>query len=173
MHQKAWWMHRFTHARAKTNMPHQLFQSWGHKKWAWATKQHNRDMMSHVMRKHVFAICETTKTQISLRIHGLISVFVVRCLDSIIPLVFIHEISSLYLASVAEQTGLSLTWSQAPKTGFLVTRLKSYYYSNDPQAGWGKQCRPRSVCSSGSGGVWSGSTLFVILSTTFGVFAHW
>ena len=52
------------------------------------------------------------------------SAFVVRCLDSIISLVSISEISSLYLASVAEQADLSLTWSQIPKTGFLVTRLK-------------------------------------------------
>ena len=36
----------------------------------------------------------------------LISAFVVRCLDSIIPLVSISEISSLYLASVAAQAGL-------------------------------------------------------------------
>ena len=35
------------------------------------------------------------------------------------------EISSLYLASVAAQTGLCLTWSQTPKTGFLVTGLNS------------------------------------------------
>ena len=56
---------------------------------------------------------------------SLISVFVIRCLDSIIPLVSIYEISSLWLVSVAEQTGLNLTWSQTPKTGFLVTRL--YY----------------------------------------------
>ena len=54
---------------------------------------------------------------------SLISVFVVRCLDSIIPLVSISEILNLYLASEAEQPGLSLTQSQAPKTGFLVTRL--------------------------------------------------
>ena len=54
---------------------------------------------------------------------SLISAFVVRCLDSIIPLVSISEISSLYLASVAAQAGLCLTWSQTPKTGFLVTRL--------------------------------------------------
>ena len=52
------------------------------------------------------------------------SAFVVRCLDSIISLVSISEISSLYLASMAEQADLSLTWSQIPKTGFLVTRLK-------------------------------------------------
>ena len=54
---------------------------------------------------------------------SLISTFVVCCLDSIIPLVYISEISSLYLASVAAQGGLSLPRSQTPKTGFLVTRL--------------------------------------------------
>ena len=43
---------------------------------------------------------------------SLISTFVVRCLDSIIPLVYISAILSLYLASEAEQTGLSLTWLQ-------------------------------------------------------------
>ena len=61
----------------------------------------------------------TTKAQI----RNLISTFVVRCLDSIIPLVSISEISSLYLALKAEQAGLSLPWSQTPKTGFLVTRF--------------------------------------------------
>ena len=54
---------------------------------------------------------------------SLISAFVVCCLDSIIPLVSISQISSLYLASVAAQAGLSLPWSQTPKTGFLVMRL--------------------------------------------------
>ena len=54
---------------------------------------------------------------------SLISPFVVCCLDSIIPLVSISDISSLCLASVAEQANLSLPWSQTPKTGFLVTRL--------------------------------------------------
>ena len=55
---------------------------------------------------------------------SLISAIVVRYLDSIIPLVCKSEISSLYLASVAAQAGLCLIWSQTPKTGFLVTRLK-------------------------------------------------
>ena len=55
--------------------------------------------------------------------HSLISAFVVRCLGSLIPLVSISEVSSLYLASVAVQAGLCLTWSETPKTGFLVTRL--------------------------------------------------
>ena len=55
---------------------------------------------------------------------SLISAFVVRSLVSIIPLVSIYEISSLYLASVVAQAGLSLPWSQTLKTGFLVMRLK-------------------------------------------------
>ena len=63
------------------------------------------------MRKPVYVICEQQR-------RSLISASVVRCLDSIIPLVL-----SLYLASVAVQAGLSLTWSQTPKTDFLVTRL--------------------------------------------------
>ena len=54
---------------------------------------------------------------------SLISAFVVRFLDSIIPLVSLSEISRLSLASEAEQAGLSPIWSQTPKTGFLVTRL--------------------------------------------------
>ena len=45
---------------------------------------------------------------------SLISAFVVRCLDSIIP---------VYLASVTAQAGMGLSWSQTLKTGFLVTRL--------------------------------------------------
>ena len=52
---------------------------------------------------------------------SLISTFIVRCLDSIIPLVSMSEFSSLYLASVVAQDCSSLTWSQTPKTGFLVT----------------------------------------------------
>ena len=54
---------------------------------------------------------------------SLISAFVVHCLDSVIPLVSISEISRLKIASVAAQAGLSLPWSQTPKTGFLVTWL--------------------------------------------------
>ena len=53
---------------------------------------------------------------------SLTSAFVVRCLDSIIPLVSISKISSLYLASVVAQAGLRLTCSKNPKTGFLLTR---------------------------------------------------
>ena len=59
----------------------------------------------------------------------LISAFVVRCLDSLILLLAIAEISRLLLVSVVEQAGLSLTWLQTPKIGSLVTRLNS---SNKP-----------------------------------------
>ena len=58
---------------------------------------------------------QTTKAQISL--HILISAFVVRCLDSIIPLCAESKISGPNLVSVAEQAALSLTWLQTPKTG--------------------------------------------------------
>ena len=56
---------------------------------------------------------------------SLISTFVVHCLDSIIPVVSISKISSLYLASVAAQASLSLPWSQilTPMTGFLMMWL--------------------------------------------------
>ena len=58
----------------------------------------------------------TTKAQISLR--SLISAFIVRCLDSVMSLVSVTKISSLLLASVAEQANLSLTWSETPEDTF-------------------------------------------------------
>ena len=53
----------------------------------------------------------------------MISAFVVRCLDSIIPLLAVAEISRPKLVSVAKQAGLSRNWSPTLKTGFLVTWL--------------------------------------------------
>ena len=55
---------------------------------------------------------------------SLISTFGVRRLDSIIPLVSIPKILSIFQTSVAVQASLSLTWSQTPKTGFLVMGLQ-------------------------------------------------
>ena len=49
---------------------------------------------------------------------SLISVFVVRCLDSLMSLVFVTKISSLMLASVAAQAGLCLAWSETPEDTF-------------------------------------------------------
>ena len=49
---------------------------------------------------------------------SLISAFVVRCLDSVMSLVSVTEISSLMLASLAEQASLSPTWSETPEDTF-------------------------------------------------------
>ena len=49
---------------------------------------------------------------------SLINAFVVRCLDSIISLDSIAEISRLWLASVAAQAGLCLAWSETPEYTF-------------------------------------------------------
>ena len=50
--------------------------------------------------------------------HSLISAFIVHCLDSVISLVSVIKISNLKLASVAEQAGLSVTWSETPEDTF-------------------------------------------------------
>ena len=52
-------------------------------------------------------------------LRSLISVFVVRCLDSIIPTVAISDILRLLLASVAEQPCLCLTRSHTSEDVFL------------------------------------------------------
>ena len=70
------------------------------------------------MRKPICAICKHSR--------GLISTFVVRCLDSIISLVSIFE------TSVATQAGLSLTLSKTHKTGFLVTWINYISGQNIP-----------------------------------------
>ena len=75
------------------------------------------------MRKPVMPYANNKGADQPAHPRSLISAFVIRCLDSIISLVSISEISSLYLASVATQAGLCLTWSQTSKTDFLVTRL--------------------------------------------------
>ena len=49
---------------------------------------------------------------------SLISAFVVRCLDSMLSLDSIAEISRLYLAFVAAQAGLCLAWSETPEYTF-------------------------------------------------------
>ena len=79
------------------------------------------------MRKPVYSICEQQRRRSACASTQSDSAFVVHCLDSIIPLVPISETSSLYLASVAEQASLSQTWSQTPKTDFLMTWLIIFY----------------------------------------------
>ena len=71
-----------------------------------------------------YAICEQRCANQPAHSRRLISAFVVRCLESITPIVALTDISGLYLASVAVQTDLSLFWLRIPwKTGFLMTWL--------------------------------------------------
>ena len=86
-----------------------------------STKRNSLDHMSHIMRKPVYDM-RTTKAQFSLCICE-VCTFVVCCLDSIILLVSISELSSLYQASVATQAGLCQPCSQTSKNGYVVTWL--------------------------------------------------
>ena len=67
-----------------------------------------QDVMTRVTRKPVLPYVNNKGADQPAHLRSLISTFVVCCLDSIIPLVSISEISSLYLACVAAQTNLSL-----------------------------------------------------------------
>ena len=78
------------------------------------------------MRKPVYVICYNKDANQPAHPCSLISALVVCCLDSIITLLEIAKMSSLYLVSVTEQVSLSLIWSQTPKTGFLMTWLNYY-----------------------------------------------
>ena len=62
------------------------------------------------MRKPILPYADNKGADQPAHLHSLNSAFVVRCLDSIIPLVSKSEISSHYLASVAAYAGLSITW---------------------------------------------------------------
>ena len=55
---------------------------------------------------------------------SLISTFVIRYLESIISRLASSEISTFSLVFVAEETGLNLTFSETPKTGFLASMPK-------------------------------------------------
>ena len=62
---------------------------------------------------------------------NLISAFVVRCLDSVMSLLSVTKISSLMVASVAEQASLSMTWSETPEDTFShdEAQLFAFVYS--------------------------------------------
>ena len=79
--------------------------------------------MLHAEPRHektCFAVCKQLRRRSACTSRSLISIFVVHCLDTIISLVSIFKISSLYVAYVATQAVLCLSWSQSPKTGFLM-----------------------------------------------------
>ena len=66
-------------------------------------------------------------SQVGLHPRSLISAFVVRCLDRVMSLVSVTKISSLMLASVAEQANLILTWSETPEDRFSRDVAQFYY----------------------------------------------
>ena len=63
---------------------------------------------------------------------SLISAFVVRCLDSVMYLVFVTKISSLVLASVDEKASWSLTWSGTLEDTFSHDEVHCISYSSQP-----------------------------------------
>ena len=62
---------------------------------------------------------------------GLISDFVVHCQDSVMSLVSVTKISSLMLASVAEQASLSLTWSESPEDTFSYDEAHIFQFETE------------------------------------------
>ena len=70
------------------------------------------------MRKCLMSYANNKGADQPVHPRSLISAFVVHCLDSMVSLDSIAEISRLYLASVAAQAGLSLTWSETPEDTF-------------------------------------------------------
>ena len=69
-------------------------------------------------------------------LHSLISVFVIHCIDSMMPIVDISEMWRLLLASVAEQASLSLSWSQITEDRFshdgahILLKMRKNIYVN-------------------------------------------
>ena len=74
-----------------------------------------KGQMSHVMRNLFMPYANNKGADQPAHPRSLISAFVVRCLDSTIPLVSVPEISSFYLA-LTKQACWSLIRSQAPPT---------------------------------------------------------
>ena len=75
------------------------------------------------MRKTVLSYANNKGADQPAHPRSLISAFVVRCVDSLIPMLAKTKLSRLYLytASAAEQAGLSRTWSQTQNPGLLMT----------------------------------------------------
>ena len=70
------------------------------------------------MRKCVMSYANNKGADQPAHPRSLLSTFVVCCLDSIISLESIAEISRPYVASVAAQAGLCLAWSETPEDTF-------------------------------------------------------
>ena len=84
----------------------------------------SKTKMSRVMRKPAFCIYENKDADQLRGNREANQHLCFRYTDSTIPLLPKSEISSIQPSSVVVQPGLSRTWSDTPKTGFLTTRLK-------------------------------------------------
>ena len=82
--------------------------------------------MTRDVRKPDFCICENKDADQLRGNREADQRLCFRYTDSTIPLLPIAEISSLWPSSEAVQAGLCGTWSETPKTGFLITRLKCF-----------------------------------------------
>ena len=78
------------------------------------------------MRKPAFCICENKDTDQLPGNREADQRLCFRFMDNTIPLLSKSEISSFLPSCVVVQPGLCQTWSEAPKTGFLTTRLISF-----------------------------------------------
>ena len=76
------------------------------------------------MRKSAFCICENKDADQLRGNREADQGLCFRYIASKIPLLPKYKILSLWPSSVAVQPGLCPTWSETPKTGFLITRLK-------------------------------------------------
>ena len=86
---------------------------------------------------------------------SLISNFVVRCLDSMICILTISKVSRFWLASIAEQAGLNVTWSKIPEDTFScdVALLSVSSHYETPPYKIARRCFPDgrgTVCHCGS-----------------------
>ena len=76
------------------------------------------------MRNPAFCICENKGADQLRGNHEADQRLCFRYRDSTIPLLPKSEISSLQPSSAVVQPSLCRTWSETPKTGLLMTRLK-------------------------------------------------
>ena len=97
------------------------------------------------MRKPAFCICENKDTDQLRGYREADQRICFRYTDSTIPPLPKYEISSFLLSSVTVQPGLCMTWSETPKTGFLITRLiykslDEFEIRPDPTTDYGVSC---------------------------------
>ena len=88
--------------------------------------------VSHVIRKPMFAICEQQTCRSACAATQSYQRLFVSCLDRIISILAKSKISRFQIVSVAEQAGLSLSWLQIPKSGFLMTWLMWFNVFSTP-----------------------------------------